>query len=283
VEPVADLSPARPAWPPPAAGSGWYADPWFGDGLRWWDGRRWTHHAVQRQGGPRPPHDRLPAIAAIGAIAAVGGPIVVTRFLVEALADHRWPIAVYVALSALIGYGPSIWWARYVSRRWGTGRFAADVGLRFRAVDLGWGPVTWLACVGAQVAVGTVIIALDIPFTSNTTDVSDLRATRGYVVSMLILAVIVAPIVEEIAFRGVVLRGLLSVCHPAVAVGVQGAVFGAAHYDPARGAGNIGLVMVLAGVGVVLGGAAFLIRRITPSMIAHAILNAIAMAIALNS
>jgi hypothetical protein len=26
---------------PPVQAQGWYADPW-GDGLRWWDGRRWT-------------------------------------------------------------------------------------------------------------------------------------------------------------------------------------------------------------------------------------------------
>ena len=46
--------------------------------------------------------------------------------------------------------------------------------------------------------------------------------------------------------------------------------------------GNIGLIMVLSSVGSVLGGAAFLVRRLAPTMIAHTILNGVAMAIALS-
>jgi hypothetical protein len=67
-----------------------------------------------------------------------------------------------------------------------------------------------------------------------------------------------------------------------LAVGLQGVLFGLAHFDPVRGMGNIGLILVLSTVGCVLGGAAFLIRRIAPTMIAHAILNAVAMTIALS-
>ena len=78
------------------------------------------------------------------------------------------------------------------------------------------------------------------------------------------------------------MRGLLSRNGAVVAVGVQGVLFGLAHFDPVRGTGNIGLILVLSSVGCVLGGAAFLIRRLAPTMIAHAILNAIAMAIALT-
>jgi membrane protease YdiL (CAAX protease family) len=130
--------------------------------------------------------------------------------------------------------------------------------------------------------VGVVVVALRVPFTSNVKDVSDLHADRGYVVSLLVLAVVAAPIAEEIVFRGVVLRGLLSRHRPAVAVGLQGTLFGFAHFDPIRGSGNVGLILVLSSVGCVLGGAAYLLRRIGPTMIAHAILNAIAMALALS-
>jgi len=79
----------------------------------------------------------------------------------------------------------------------------------------------------------------------------------------------------------VVLRGLLSKWPPAVAIAAQALVFGAAHFDPVRGAGNIGLIMVLAAVGGVLGVAAYHFRRIVPTMIAHAIINAVAMAVVL--
>ena len=55
-----------------------------------------------------------------------------------------------------------------------------------------------------------------------------------------------------------------------------------AHVDPARGIGNIGLVLVLGAVGVVFGGAAYLLRRIGPTILAHAIFNAVVMVIVLT-
>jgi membrane protease YdiL (CAAX protease family) len=133
-----------------------------------------------------------------------------------------------------------------------------------------------------QVFVGLIVTTLKIPFTSNVKEVSDLHNDRGYVVSLLVLAVVAAPICEEIVFRGVILRGFLSRHKPAVAIGLQGLLFGMAHFDPIRGTGNIGLILVLASVGCTLGAAAYLFRRLAPTMIAHAILNGIAMAIALS-
>ena len=151
-----------------------------------------------------------------------------------------------------------------------------------RAGSTRWGPLTWGACLLAQVLVALIVITLNIPFTSNAREISDLDSDRGYVVSLLVLAVVAAPICEEIVFRGVILRGLLSRHRVAIAVGLQGLLFGMAHFDPIRGMGNIGLILVLASVGCVLGGSAYLVRRLAPTMIAHAILNAIAMAIALS-
>jgi membrane protease YdiL (CAAX protease family) len=208
--------------------------------------------------------------------------ITASRYLLRAISGFEWPIAVYVTILAIIGYGPALLWCWYASRRWGTGRFRDDVGLKARWVDAGWGPITWGACLVAEVVVGVIVVATKIPFTSNVRDVSDFHVDRAYVVSLLVLAVVAAPIAEEIVFRGVVMRGLLSRNAPVVAVGVQGILFGLAHFDPVRGMGNIGLIMVLSAVGCVLGGAAFLIRRLAPTMIAHAILNGIAMTLALT-
>ena len=69
---------------------------------------------------------------------------------------------------------------------------------------------------------------------------------------------------------------------PVAAVAIQGVLFGFAHFDPVRGSGNIGLIMVLGAVGVVLGGAAYRFRRIGPTIIAHGIINAVAMTLALT-
>ncbi|MDP9463373.1 MAG: CPBP family glutamic-type intramembrane protease, partial [Actinomycetota bacterium] len=258
-----------------------FPDPWNNSGVRYWDGRIWTAHVAVPAPQPQP-HPSLPVRAAWGAVITLLVSLTASRYLLQAISGFAWPIAVYVSILAITGYVPSLLWCWYASRRWGTGRFRTDVGLSARWVDAGWGPVTWGACLVAQIAVGLVVVGLKIPFTSNVKEVTELHTDRGYVVSLLVLAVVAAPIAEEIVFRGVVLRGLLSRNGVVVAVGVQGLLFGLAHFDPIRGTGNIGLILVLSAVGCVLGGAAYLIRRIAPTMIAHAILNGIAMALALS-
>jgi membrane protease YdiL (CAAX protease family) len=261
--------------------NGWFPDPWNSAGVRFWDGRAWTPYVAVPVPSPQP-HPSLPIGAAWGAVVTLLVSVTASRYLLKAISGFEWPIAVYVAIVAVIGYLPALLWCWHASRRWGTGRFRADVGLSARWVDAGWGPVTWLACLMTQIVVGVLVVVLKIPFTSNIKQVSKLPADRGYVVSLLVLAVVAAPIAEEIVFRGVVLRGLLSRNGAVIAVGVQGVLFGLAHFDPIRGTGNIGLILVLSAVGCVLGGAAFLIRRIAPTMIAHAILNGLAMALALS-
>ncbi|HEX3089225.1 MAG TPA: CPBP family glutamic-type intramembrane protease [Ilumatobacteraceae bacterium] len=261
--------------------TGWFPDPWNAAGVRYWDGRGWTGH-VAVPTDEKQPHPTLPIRAAWGAVITLLVSLIAGRYLLKAISSYDWPIAVYVTILAIIGYAPAIAWCWYSSRRWGTGRFRADVGLRARWADAGWGPLTWGACLLTQVFVGLIVTTLKIPFTSNVKEVSDLHNDRGYVVSLLVLAVVAAPICEEIVFRGVILRGFLSRHKPAAAIGLQGLLFGMAHFDPIRGTGNIGLVLVLASVGCTLGTAAYLFRRIAPTMIAHAILNAIAMAIALS-
>jgi membrane protease YdiL (CAAX protease family) len=66
------------------------------------------------------------------------------------------------------------------------------------------------------------------------------------------------------------------------AIGLQGLLFGFAHSDPSRGAGNLGLALVLSGVGVALGTSAYLLRRIGPTVIAHAIFNGVVLIIILS-
>ena len=264
---------------------GWYPDPQAGaNALRYWDGRGWTNQIVV----PAPaaavttPHPTLPFPVAVGAIISVAVPLVLSRYVLRALADQKWPIAVYVLLLAAVAYTPPLLYWRYASHRWGTGQMRADVGLTGRWADAGWGPVTWLACVAAQVLIVSIVLATKIPIQNNTDQIREARDNPGYVIPILIVAVVAAPIVEEIVFRGLVQRGLLSVASPVVAVGAQAVLFGSAHVDPARGAGNIGLVMALSGVGAVLGGSSYLLRRLAPNMIAHAIINGVAMAVVLS-
>jgi uncharacterized protein len=266
------------AWP-----AGWY--PWGAGAIRWWDGTQWTQHVAVRQyavNPPRPPHPRLPLVLAIGSLAVILSSLIISRYILDALVRFHWPIAIYALLGGVLGYGPVVafcWWG---SRRWGTGSLRADSGLFVRSEDWGWGPVVWLCCLGAEIVLAVIIQLTNIPLKNNTEGVGDLRADRGYVIALLVLAVLAAPVFEEIVFRGVVLRGLLTHMGPVLAVTLQAIVFGLAHFDPVRGTGNIGLIIVLSGVGAVLGGASYIFRRIAPMIIAHAILNAIAMTLALT-
>lgn len=268
--------------PPP----GWYPDPSIAPGaVRYWTGAGWTGQVAMPAApikAARPPHPTLPFGVALGALASVAVPLVASRFLLRWLADFRWPIALYVAILTVLAYGPPLVYWRHASRRWGSGSPRADVGLTARWSDAGWGPLTWLACFGAQILMGIIVLVTKIPIQSNTESIREARHDQGYVIPMLIVAVIAAPIVEEIVFRGLVQRGFLSVMRPWMAVALQAVLFGAAHFDPSRGVGNIGLVMVLSGVGAVLGGSSYLLRRLAPNMIAHALLNTVAMVIVLS-
>lgn len=278
---MADWAPPRPPTTPPHQ-PGWYPDPWDRRRVRYHDGWAWSGFV----GGPEPagrgPHPTFPLPAAIGGLVILLVSIVGGRYLIEAIAGYEWPIAVYAALLAVVGYGPSVAWCASASRRWGTGSVRRDFGVSLRWADAGWGPLTWLGAVGCQIAVGVVVVLTRIPIESNTEGISELEADRGYVIALLVTAVVAAPLVEELVFRGLVLRGLLSRVAAVPAIGIQAVLFGLAHVDPVRGVGNIGLVLVLSGVGAAFGAAAFWLRRIGPTMIAHAIFNGVVLAIVLT-
>jgi membrane protease YdiL (CAAX protease family) len=265
---------------PPA----WYPDPWYPGAIRWWDGRAWTGYATVPSAGTSPaPFATLPFFAAVVGLVITGAALVGGRFALDALGHLRWPVVVYAVLAAVIGYGPMLAYCVYASRRWGSGNLVDDVGLRARWADVGWGPLIWVTAWVAGIVAAIVALAFRIPLKSNTDSIHDLQGDRGVLIAFLVVAVVVAPVVEELVFRGVVLRGFAAVLPVWWAVVLEGLCFGAAHVDPVRGVGNLGLVLVLAAVGAVFGGAAYLLRRIGPTIIAHALYNGVVLAIVLLS
>ena len=239
-----------------------------------------TAHWAPPASKPEPP--TLPIVAAYGAIAVLMASLVASKYLLDAVVGFGWPVVVYVALLALAAYGPSLVWCRVASRRWGTGDLGVDIGLQPRLADLGWGPVVWLCAIGAQIAVAAVVVGLGIPVASNTDTLNEVRDDRTYVIALVITAVVAAPIVEEMVFRGVVMRGLRSRLSIVPVVVVQGVLFGAAHFDPVRGTGNLGLVMVLAGVGIAFGVATAIFGRLGPAIVAHALFNGVILLVVLT-
>ena len=91
-----------------------------------------------------------------------------------------------------------------------------------------------------------------------------------------ILTVAVVPVVEELFFRGLVLRALVRVCRPlgpalgpALACVSTGIIFGLAHFEALQ-------LLGLAAFGVVLSVMAYRFRRLGPSIFAHATFNLLA-------
>jgi membrane protease YdiL (CAAX protease family) len=276
--------------PPRSAPAGWYPDPYGGAYARYFDGYRWTAYVApdgQLPNAPTPvevPHPELPLPMAIGAIAILAGSLIASRELLDSVIDRGWNIVVYMLIAVVVGYGPSVLWLWYACERWGTGRPFADLGVRFRWVDLAWGPLIWICTiVGMGVALG-VMRVLDVPYRGNL-DVdggSPFERDNTAIAALFIAAVICAPVVEEALFRGAVLRGLLSRMGAVLAIGIQAVLFGLAHFDPDFGRESIGLIIVLSVAGIGLGLAAFLLRRLGPVIIAHAVMNGVAITVALN-
>ena len=170
--------------PPSSAPAGWYADPDGHPVARYFDGHDWAPHTLFAPAPiplapPAAPHPSLPLKAAFGALAILLASLVSGRLLIDVLTRFDWPVLVYVAVLTTLAYGPSVVWCWYVSRKWGTGRLSADVGLRWRWSDAGWGPLIWISALVVQIAVAALILALDIPLTPNTERVSDIDADRG--------------------------------------------------------------------------------------------------------
>jgi membrane protease YdiL (CAAX protease family) len=253
---------------PPSPPPGWYDDPWRLAPSRWWDGQAWSWQ-VQPTLPARAPS--VPIEAGLWGLLAITAVMIALHVVAGLVAPHL-PVVAGVVLVTLALYGPMAAFCVYASRRWATGRLSVDFGARIRPVDLAIGVAALFAALQLERIVALLIDVLHVPITSNVTDVSDDRALY---VTLAAVAVVAAPLVEELFFRGLVLSALRSRVRPVPAVTVQAVVFGAYHAAPVYGWGNAGLVIVLSVVGAVFGATAQLTRRLGGGIVAHALLNGI--------
>jgi len=264
-------------WPPPASNGapvqGWYPDPWTPGGLRWFDGRAWTGQLATATKAPEP-DPTFPLVAAWWGLAVFAATTVLVRPVSSLLAGS---LPAVLAVVLLIGsfYAPLVAYCAWASRRWGTGRMSDDFGLRGRPLDLAWGLAALASSYAAQIAVAAVLLVTRVPLSSNTEGVQELSDERAVYLAFAAGAVLAAPFVEELFCRGLLLRSFRSRWSAPLAIGLQGALFGLFHADPLLGWGNIGLVLLLATVGSVWGIFAHVIRRLGPTMVAHALMNAV--------
>jgi membrane protease YdiL (CAAX protease family) len=174
------------------------------------------------------------------AIAAWFAGLVVAQIVLGFGVDPDLPgdlVVVLVAQDlAIIG------WLLGVARRKGVGTLRGDFGFALLprdggiATDVGW----LLAGVGLQVAallpISLLVAVHGEDAEQNVVNVAD-RAS-GLQVPLIVLAVaVLAPVTEELLFRGALLRGLQRRMKPDAAVFVSALVFGLVHFvgDPSIG------------------------------------------------
>jgi membrane protease YdiL (CAAX protease family) len=99
----------------------------------------------------------------------------------------------------------------------------------------------------------------------------------------ILFAVVGAPIVEELFFRGLLQGALAHRYGPRTALWVQAGIFGVCHYQFGMPFSTVVLTVVpIACVGLVLGSLRWRYDRLAPGMIAHALCNVVAVVVLLT-
>lgn len=193
----------------------------------------------------------------------------------------------YVGVSLVglwVGFLAGPWLA---SRARGTGRLAADLGIRFRPVDV-LGVVIGLVSQFAIDLAYAPFVHNSKTFSAPTTKLTGASHGWGFAV-IAVLTVVGAPFFEELFFRGLLFRSLARILSPALpgpstrravavaaAVVLDGVLFALAHGEWEQFAG-------LAVFGMVLALVSFRTGRLGMNMVAHATFNLVAVLAVLNS
>jgi hypothetical protein len=145
-----------------------------------------------------------------------------------------------------------------------------DVGLRLRPTDVPCGIV-----LGPVTSVGLGLIYLPIlealgadpdKVDDAARDLTDRAGGAGSVILLVISVVILAPVAEELLFRGLVLRAIERRAGSVVAVVGSGALFGLVHFQLLQ-------LPVLALLGMVLAVVTVRSGRLGPAIVAHMAFN----------
>lgn len=292
-------SPPYPHLPPPPTRTG--------EGVRSWVPPQGRGTGLLPAGGPFLDHpDAVPATPVDGFVWVV---FAVLGFLLGEVVGY---VFIY-AVAGILGQTPKVpslftaavppeWfvgaslvglWVGLFGGAWlgslarGTRRLAADLGIRFRLVDLS----------GIAIGIGgqLVVALMYEPFIHNirkfdapTTKLTGAAHGGGFAVIAL-LTVFGAPFFEEVFFRGLLFKGLARLLTPkapgrsgrrtvgvAAAVVLDGALFGLAHGELVQLAG-------LAAFGMVLAFVSYKTGRLGMNIVSHASFNAVAVIAILHS
>jgi membrane protease YdiL (CAAX protease family) len=262
---------------------GWYADPWRVATHRWWDGRQWSAWTFGPPPAPERPDPPSPTFSPVGAAVVAGGTVAII-LLLRAIDGWLSPRDEWVATAIFYVtlFGGMVATCALVSRLLGTGSLVRDFGFRIRGIDPAWAIVTLMASFVARIAFVLIFTPSD---TNKATDnINDnITQNHGVLVVFLVAALVGAPLFEELVFRGVIQRGLTRLAGKWVAIVAQGVLFGFYHVVGAFELASVLYVGTLSIIGIVFGVAADRTGRLGPTMLAHFLSNAAAMALLLGT
>lgn len=171
-------------------------------------------------------------------------------------------------------------WLAMVARRKGSGSLRVDFGLTFRPARGGWfDDIPWFFIgIGLQLAVLLPIGLLDSIYGHRAQQavVHTADQALGWQVPLIILSIVVlAPVTEELLFRGVLLRSLLRKTTPDRAVFITAVIFGLVHVIGDPSIGSLVALPAIILLGVVSGYQAVKTGNLSRSMLLHMGFNAL--------
>lgn len=185
-----------------------------------------------------------------------------------------WPISITIA-SVVLLWIPFLVALLVVSRTFGSGRSRRDYRVSFRFSDLAGIPI---GIVSQLLLLPLVYWPLQRwwPNTFSSDDVEqrarDLwdKVDGGWVVGLVLVVVIGAPVIEEMVYRGLLLQSLQGRLHDFLALLVSAVWFAAIHLQPVEFPGLFTFAIVL--------GLCFMVTgRLGSAILAHAAFNATAL------
>ena len=271
--------------PPPS----WYPDPWHESPARWWDGSAWTGFVTVAAPPERPwipPRgDRTQALAG-GGIAFGGFVAAEVTSLVAVLVVWLLGGSVH-GLAALCASQAALWACLFGAcklavRRHGSGSLR-DLGLApLSRRQVGSGA---LVGVIARFGAGALAVALTVLFSKEqlrTTAQPVIRLHHGVleIVVMSAILVIGAPFFEELFFRGLVQGAFTNRFGARAAMFGQAVCFGLVHYQVGMTTAQAVITVITIGAtGCLFGSLRWHSQKLGPGMVAHALFNAVVVAV----
>ena len=153
-----------------------------------------------------------------------------------------------------------------ISRVWGTGRLRDDYGLRFRTFDVLGVPIGIAAQAVLVPAIYWVLQVSSEDVSSQARTLTDRAGSDAEVILLVLMVVVGAPIIEELFFRGLLMRSIQARWNDGLALVVSSLFFALVHFQPLQ---IPGLFMF----GLIAGTCAQRTGRLGMSIFAHAAFN----------